>query len=334
MPWFKALERHCPMLDILNKGITWQVLVLAFVLDLLLGDPRWLPHPIIWMGNAISFFEPRFRRLIRDPLISGLAFACFLIILVGALSTMAVAVAYQIHPGAGIAVQIILLFYCFSVRSLIAAAMDVARPLMAGDLFAARVRVGYIVGRETHTLDAPGVTRGAVETVAENFVDGFLSPLCVALIFGVPGAMAYKMINTLDSMVGYRNETYLLFGRAAARIDDAANFIPARLSVIVISAAAAMISLARGRRAFITALTQGRHHKSPNAGYPEAAFAGALGVRMGGPNMYHGELVEKPFIGGQFKDPEPDKIARSCELMMICALMAVLAGSIMVWAVQ
>ncbi|PIE60953.1 MAG: cobalamin biosynthesis protein CobD [Desulfobacterales bacterium] len=315
-------------------GITWQVLVVAFVLDLLLGDPRWLPHPIIWMGNAISFFEPWFRRRIRRPLISGFVFAVILIVLVGVLSTVAVTVSYQMHAWVGRIVQIILLFYCFSVRSLMDAAMDVARPLMIGDLSKARTMVGYIVGRETHTLDARGVTRAAVETVAENFVDGFLSPLCVALIFGVPGALTYKMINTLDSMVGYRNETYLFFGRAAARIDDAANFIPARISVIVICVAASILSSGRGKRAFMTAMTQGRRHKSPNAGYPEAAFSGALGVRMGGPNMYHGKLVEKPFIGTMFKDPAPDKIVRSCELMMMCALVAILAASFMLGVVQ
>ncbi len=190
--------------NIIGFDTTWQVIAAAFVLDVLAGDPRWLPHPVIWMGNAISFFEPRFRRLIRSPLISGLVFALFLIAGAWTLAALVIYLAFLIHPLAGYVIQAVLLFYCFSVRSLVGAAMDVARPLVAGDLNRARTMVGYIVGRETQGLDAPGVTRGAVETVAENFVDGFLSPLFFALVFGVPGAIAYKMVNTLDSMVGYK----------------------------------------------------------------------------------------------------------------------------------
>ena len=311
--------------------ITWQVLAGAFILDLALGDPRWLPHPIVWMGHAISFFEPRFRQWIAKPLRSGLLFALFLILSVFSLSALAVLLAFTLHPLAGLAVQTLLLFYCFSTRSLGRAALDVARPLLAGDLAGARIMVGYIVGRETGSLEAPGIARAAVETVAENFVDGFLSPLFFALLFGVPGAMAYKMVNTLDSMVGYKNESYLLFGRASARIDDGANFIPARLSVVVISLAAALLSPARGKRALTTALSQGRRHKSPNAGYPEAAFAGALGVRMGGPNVYHGTLVEKPYIGDSFSDPGPEKIKRACELMLMSALVASAAAGFILW---
>jgi len=314
--------------------LSWQILAAAFVLDVLAGDPVWLPHPIIWMGNAISFFEKKFRQWISQPFRSGLVFALFLIFGTWAVSVLVVYLAYRVHPLAGAGIQTIMLFYCFSVRSLSRAAMDVARPLMDGDLPRARTMVGYIVGRETQTLDGPGITRAAVETVAENFVDGFLSPLFFALVFGAPGAMAYKMINTLDSMVGYKNQTYILFGRAAARIDDIANFIPARLSVPVISLAAAFISPARGKKALATALSQGRNHNSPNAGYPEASFAGALGARMGGPNIYHGRMVEKPYIGGAFKDPLPAKIQQACELMMVSALVAVIGSGFLLWMSQ
>ncbi|MCG8563632.1 MAG: adenosylcobinamide-phosphate synthase CbiB [Desulfobacterales bacterium] len=303
--------------------LPWYIFLAAFVLDLGLGDPRWLPHPIIWMGNAISFFEPRFRAMISNPFRAGLAFALFLITLTALISTAVVALAIWIHPLVGLGVQIILLFYCFSVKSLVQAARDVSAPLKAGDLDEARRMVGMIVGRETHSLDGPAVTRATVETVAENFVDGFLSPLCFALVFGVPGALTYKMINTLDSMVGYKNEKYILFGRAAARIDDGANFIPARLSSVVISLAALVFSPARGLRAWRTAQRDARAHKSPNAGFPEAAFAGALGVRMGGPNVYHGELVDKPYIGGQFPEPGLDRIDRACELMLMSALVGI-----------
>ena len=308
--------------------LSWYILFGAFVLDMALGDPRWLPHPIIWMGNAISFFEPRFRKWVKNPLVAGGCFAIFLIGITALLSTGGVALALWIHPVLGALVQGILLFYCFSVRSLVTAAREVSRPLMAGDLAQARRMVGMIVGRETHSLDGPAVTRATVETVAENFVDGFLSPLCFALVFGVPGALTYKMINTLDSMVGYRNEKYILFGRVAARMDDVANFIPARISVLVISLAAAIVSPIRGRRALETAWAEGRAHKSPNAGFPEASFAGALGVRMGGPNVYHGEVVEKPHIGSRFPEAGLGKIDRACELMVVSALVGIVAACI------
>ena len=318
--------------DISLFGITWQVLAAAVALDLMIGDPRWLPHPIVWMGNSVSWCESRFRRLVPSPVAAGGIFALFLIAATFLLSWLALTLAFAIHPLAGILLQAILLFYCFSARSLAQAAMDVAVPLIRGDLASARKMVGYIVGRETARLDEAGVTRATVETVAENFVDGFLSPLCFALVLGVPGAMAYKMVNTLDSMVGYKNARYFFFGRISARIDDAANFIPARIAVPVITLAAALLSFPRGKRAWSTALSQGRNHKSPNAGYSEAAFSGALGVRMGGPNVYHGKRVDKPYIGAEFKDPLPAHISRSCELMLLSALVAaVLAGLVLFW---
>ena len=210
--------------------------------------------------------------------------------------------------------------------------MDVFKPLAKGNLTQARIKVAYIVGRQTKNLDKAGITRAACETVAENFVDGFLSPLCFALILGAPGAMMYKMINTLDSMVGYKNDIYILFGRAAARIDDVANYMPARLAIAMIAPAAAMLSPSRGRRAFLTALSQGRNHKSPNAGFPEAAFAGALGVRFGGPNVYHGKLLDKPYIGGAFNDPIPAHIEKACELMMLSALVSVVLACLFAWS--
>lgn len=306
--------------------LSWVTLFSAFALDFILGDPRWLPHPVVGMGNAISFFEIRFRHWVKNPFWSGLFFALFLIGTTWAGASALITILAQIHPWLGQGAQILLLYFCFSATSLVQAAQAVARPLEAKDLSCARKRVAMIVGRETQTLDQAAVTRATIETVAENFVDGFLSPLIFALVLGVPGALAYKMINTLDSMVGYQNETYLLFGRASARIDDAANFIPARISVLVISLAAFFLSAPAGVRALKTAFSQGRRHKSPNAGYPEAAFAGALEMRMGGPNVYHGILVEKPYIGEEFKDPDTGKIHRACELMMLSAFVSTLAA--------
>ncbi len=326
--------------------ISWYIIFAAFVLDFILGDPGWLPHPIVGMGNAIAFFEKKFRKpfkkspaknqsknqaknLARQQIFSGLLFALFLISSTWVISFCLVKIFTLVHPLLGFTVQAWLLFYCFSAKSLVQAALEVASPLGARDIETARKKVAMIVGRQTKTLDKIAVTRATVETVAENFVDGFLSPLFFALLFGVPGALAYKMINTLDSMVGYKNDTYIFFGRASARIDDAANFIPARISVVVISLAAFLLSARRGIMAFKTGISQGNHHKSPNAGYPEAAFAGALEIRMGGPNIYHGKLVEKPYIGREFNDPGIHGIKRSCELMMLSAFISTLAACLL-----
>ena len=324
--------------------ISWYIIFVAFVLDFILGDPGWLPHPIIGMGNAISFFEKKFRRpkplnknqtknqaknQARKQVFSGLLFALFLIGFTWLISFCLVKIFTLVHPLLGFGVQALLLFYCFSAKSLVQAAHEVAIPLEVNDIETARKKVAMIVGRQTKTLDEKGVTRATVETVAENFVDGFLSPLFFALLFGVPGALAYKMINTLDSMVGYRNESYMFFGRASARIDDVANFIPARISVVVISFAAFLLSARKGVLSFKTGISQGNHHKSPNAGYPEAAFAGALEIRMGGPNIYHGKLVEKPYIGQEFNDPGIHGIKRSCELMMLSAFISTLAACLL-----
>lgn len=300
------------------------ILPLAFGLDLLLGDPRWLPHPIVWMGNAISGCEKIFRSWIKSEFRAGLLFALFLISATWVISFLVVRFCSILHPNLGTLVEIILLYYCFSARTLDKEATLVGKALETGGIAAGRKQVSMIVGREVDTLDETGVVRAAVETVAENYVDGFLSPLFFYFLGGVPLALAYKMVNTLDSMVGYKNERYLFFGRAAARIDDVANYIPARLSVIFISLSAALLSWHRGKRGFFTALREGRSHKSPNAGYPEASFAGALAMKLGGPNYYHGKLVEKPFIGIGFARPGLDKITMACDLMLMASFLAML----------
>ncbi len=300
------------------------VLLGAFVLDLILGDPGFLPHPVIYMGKAIQTCETWFRVHIRNLLVSGAFLAVLLVSGTWLAAYLAVRCALWIHPMAGDLVQMGLLFFCFSVRSLEKSALHVFQALAEQDLGEARQRLSMIVGRQTEHLDETGISRAAVETVAENFVDGFLSPLFFAVIGGAPLALAYKMINTLDSMVGYRNPTYILFGRFSARMDDAANFIPARLSVPVIALAGVILKFRKGGQTLKTGFFQGSLHKSPNSGYPEAAFAGALEIKLGGSSYYHGSLVEKPFIGGRFKDPEPGDILKACRLMKLAAWVAVL----------
>ncbi|MCP4671264.1 MAG: cobalamin biosynthesis protein CobD [Desulfobacula sp.] len=304
--------------------IQWYIILSAFILDFILGDPAILPHPIIYMGRAIDFFEKWFRKKITHLLISGFLFACFLIISTWLISFIMIRVSMNIHPFFGSAIEVILLFFCFSSTSLEKAALKVFYALKADNADAARKKLSMIVGRETQNLDENAMTRATVETVAENFVDGFLSPLFFVIVGGVPLALAYKMINTLDSMVGYQNDKYTLFGRASARIDDIVNFIPARISVLIIALSTALLSMEKSILSFKIGFSQGFYHKSPNAGYPEAAFSGALKIRLGGPSFYHGSLVEKPYIGKEFQDPEQMKIKQACDLMLLASFIAVL----------
>lgn len=290
----------------------------AFLLDLIIGDPRWLPHPIRWMGKAVEVMEPQFRRLRLTLVQSGLLFALALIGGVWLIAFIFLWLAALVHPGLALVLEILMVFYALSVRSLESAAMSVCAALKQGNLDTAKSRLAMIVGRDVADLSEAGAARAAVETVAENLVDGVISPLFFAAIGGGPLAMAYKMVNTLDSMVGYKNAKYWEFGRAAAKIDDAANFLPARLSVPFIALAARLLS-GNGKRALIAAVKEGEKHSSPNAGFPEAAFAGALGVWLGGPNTYGGQVVNKPVIGYQFGPTEPDHIQKACHLMMLSA---------------
>ena len=304
----------------MNLFDSWYVIPMAFALDLLLGDPLWLFHPIRWMGSAIAFFEPLFRRLFPGrTFLAGGFFAVFLILLAFGLTWAAVGILAAISPVLGTAAQVVLVYFCISSKSLMEAAMAVDTALRESGLPAGREKVSWIVGREVSELSEGGVVRASVETVAENLVDGVISPLFFAAIGGAPLAMAYKMVNTLDSMVGYKNERYLEFGRVAARIDDVANYLPARLSVPVI-AAATQILCGRGRAALAAAIGEGRNHSSPNAGFPEAAFAGAMEIRLGGPNRYYGKVVEKPWICGAFGDAAARHIEAACQLMLLSSL--------------
>jgi len=296
----------------------WFVIPLAFILDLILGDPERLPHPIRWMGKAITIIEPGFRKFPDHLFGAGCLFAVFLLCLTWGITFLILKAAGIIDPLLKTIIEIVMIYYCISARSLEKSALEVSHALTDDHLTEARQRVGLIVGRDTQKLSSDGVSRAAIETVAENLVDGVISPLLFAAIGGAPLAMTYKMVNTLDSMIGYKNKTYAEFGKASARIDDFANFIPARISIVIISLAAQILA-GRGSRTWETAQTEGRNHSSPNAGYSEAAFAGALGVRLNGPNLYQGRLVEKPYIGLKFGKPQQAHIKKSCDLMFLSA---------------
>lgn len=305
------------------------ILPAAFALDILLGDPRLLPHPVRWMGLAIERFEPPFRRIRMDLAFSGALFAVVLILATWLLALLVLAAAQRLHPFFNTALEIILIYYCISIRSLDNAAMEVKQCLQQKKVQAAKKKVAMIVGRDINNYNEAGLARATVETVAENLVDGVTAPLFFAAIGGAPLALAYKMTNTLDSMVGYKNQTYRQFGRASARIDDILNYLPARLTVPVIALAAQILS-GCGERSLKTAVCEGANHASPNAGYPEAAFAGALAVKLNGPNYYHGKLVDKPYIGVRFGKTSPGHIQKACDLMLLSSVLWLLV----VWGVS
>ncbi len=301
--------------------LAWYTIIAAFALDFLIGDPDVSFHPVRLLGRVVVWTEPLFRQLSMGLFMSGLLFAVALIVGTWVVAAVMVALAAFVSPTLAVLVNIVLVYFCISARCLEKEAIKVRNRLTAKRLDDAKTHLAMIVGRDVAPLDASGVSRAAVETVAENLVDGVISPLFFAVIGGAPLAAAFKMASTLDSMVGYKNERYERFGKAAARIDDIANFLPARLSVPIISAAAFFL-FRTGKPGLKTGFREGRNHSSPNAGYPEAAFAGALCVELGGPNIYHGYLVEKPYIGQGLGKARALHIEKACRLMMFASGLA------------
>ncbi len=295
------------------------VLPAAVVLDLLLGDPRNLPHPVRLMGKAVSATEKKLRRGRLTERVSGTVLAGTMVLATLLIGRIIMASASWIGSGFQFVVETILIYYCLAARDLDTAGRKVLRALVSGGSQAAKQNLRWIVGRQVDNLSVQGILRATIETVAENLVDGFVAPLLYAAVGGAPLALTYKMINTMDSMVGYKTAAYARFGWAAARLDDLANWLPARLSAPVIAFAGHLL-YRRGWPAMVTVFRESGHHSSPNAGIPEAAFAAVLGVKLGGPNYYHGEKVEKPYIGTCFGVAETGDITRACDLMFLSAI--------------
>ena len=301
----------------------------GFVLDCLLGDPAWLPHPVVYMGKAISALEKRLRaRLPKTPqgeLLGGAIVAFCLPVGTFLLTSLVCLGAARISPWLGLAVQ---MFWCgqaLAAKGLAQESTNVYRELVKPDLPAARRAVSRIVGRDTQDLTLEGVTRAAVETVAENASDGVIAPLLYMLIGGAPLALTYKAINTMDSMLGYKNEKYLYFGRAAAKLDDVANYIPSRLAALLwIMAAAFTRNDAKG--AWRIWRRDRRNHASPNSAQTESACAGALGVQLAGPAYYFGEYYPKPTIGDPLRPIEPEDILRADRMMYAASGLALAFG--------
>jgi adenosylcobinamide-phosphate synthase len=293
---------------------TRTVILAAVLLDLLLGDPRWLPHPVVAIGRLISLLEGWLRRILKHERLAGLLLLALTTGITFSAGFLLLKGAYAISPYAGFAVAVFLAYSCLAARSLHAESLAVAAALEAGDLDEARRRLSFIVGRDTAELDETEIWRAVVETVAENSSDGVIAPLFCLMLGGPLLALAYKAVNTLDSMVGYKNERYIRFGWASARCDDLMNWLPARLTglLMVLSAPLAGLSAVGAWRIM---RRDGRNHSSPNSGVPEAAAAGALGVRLGGTNRYFDQLVEKPTIGDPLKPLSLDSYRGVVRLM-------------------
>ena len=303
-------------------GLEYQILI-AILLDQLLGDPRWLPHPVRIVGAACSGCE-RLTRAVLPPFAAGICTVALILGLTGATTWAVIAGATLIHPWLGNAASILLLYTTIAARDLVSHSKQVYTALAIGDLVEARSRVSMIVGRDTANLDEAGVARAAVESVAESMVDGVTAPLFFAVLGGPMAAMLYKAINTMDSTFGYKNERYRKFGWAAARLDDLANFIPARISSLMIPAASFLLRLDSKGSLFIL-LRDRLRHASPNSGHTEAAVAGALGVQLGGANLYFGKVLAKPTIGEATRHIEPQDILRANRLILLSSAITLLA---------
>ncbi|WP_458525056.1 adenosylcobinamide-phosphate synthase CbiB [Onishia taeanensis] len=270
----------------------------ALLLDLLLGDPPWLPHPVVGIGRVIAWLERAWNHgSAADRRRRGRWLAALVVGGTWALSWSLLAALAWISPWLALATELVLLATTLAARGLAEAARAVAVPLARGDIAAARKALAMIVGRDTAGLDEGELARGAVETVAENTVDGITAPLFWALLGGAPLALAYKATNTLDSMVGYRSPRYEDFGKASARLDDAANWLPARLTALTLWLAGLVMPGSRWRGALASTRREAPRHPSPNAGWPEAMVAHLLGVQLGGLNHYAGRPSQRATLG-------------------------------------
>ena len=307
--------------------LPWHLAV-SYVIDLAVGDPRRFPHPIRWIGALVTRMESVFYDPQNSPLqqrIAGFAFWLAVVAATGAAAIALIDVSFFLHPWFGEAVMIWAGYTVLSTRSLHQESAAVAEALRAGNLPLARERLSWIVSRDTSQLEEKEILRALVETVSENFSDGVAAPLFFLALGGPVCAMVYKAVNTMDSMVGYLNERYRYFGWFAARADDVANLIPARLAGGAVVAAAALLRMDH-RAAWAAMLRDARKMKSPNAGYPEAAAAGALGVQLGGTNIYFGQPVEKPTLGAPHREITLDVYSDMVRLLYASSMLFFVAA--------
>ena len=295
-------------------------LLVGWLLDLLFGDPARLPHPVVWFGKAIAFFEHRLNKGSHRKL-KGALTAVFLI-------AATYAVGLILNSQFPI-LNFLVVFYCLAGTTLIREVREVFRAVDRS-LEEGRKQVARIVGRDTSELSAQEVRTAALETLAENLSDGVIAPLFWFAILGVPGMLAYKMVNTLDSMIGYKTERYKDFGCWAAHIDDIANYIPARLTALLMALPHAILNFKFSIFNFVR--KNGRHHASPNSGYPEAALAGILNCRFGGPHYYFGQLFPKPYIGENERLLTTEDMKKAVRINRTAEVLMVIIVALCCWA--
>ena len=298
-------------------------IAIAFIADLLIGDPKNYPHPVNVIAHLAFRLETFTRKSISNLKVAGIL-TTISIVSLSFLTVWLIVEGFSfIHPWLGWITSILFIYTTLSVRSLYVESLPVLQYLNESNLVKARESLSNIVGRDTSNLDKEEIVRATVETVAESTVDGIIAPLFFALLGGAPLAIAYKAINTMDSLFGYKNDAYLNFGWASARLDDLANWFPARLSLPIMAISACLCGLS-GKNSLTKGMRDGTKHPSPNSGFPEAAVAGALGIRLGGTRFYSGKKNVKPFIGDGSRQLEISDITQSHKIMFLSALLALM----------
>ncbi|MCF6155160.1 MAG: cobalamin biosynthesis protein CobD [Candidatus Brocadia sp.] len=300
-------------------------IAVSYVLDIAIGDPQWSYHPVRLIGRSIECIESLLRRYPIPERMSGILLTTLIVLGTYLVTYTVMFVVRQWCFLCEIIVGAVIVYFAISVKSLADEAKKVMTFLKKNDLIQARQALSRIVGRDTGHLNEEQIVRACVETVAESSVDGIASPLFYFFVGGPAATMAYKAVNTLDSMVGYKNERYIRFGWASARLDDIANYIPARICAVLIPVASFLCGCGF-TRSLRTALRDGRKHESPNSGISEAAMAGALRVQLGGPSIYHGEVVEKPFIGDAQNQLTVKSIYIALKIMYVASALFLACG--------
>mgnify|MGYP002674828868 FL=1 len=311
--------------------MTLGAIVAGFILDLIFGDPHWLPHPICLIGNLIGFLEKNLRRLLAPGKTALLLGGALMVVIVLSLSFAVpyavLMLAEQVNPWLRFALETIMFYQIFATKCLRDESMKVYTALHNNDLEDARVKLSWIVGRDTKELTTEEVTKGAVETVAENTADGIIAPMFYMFIGGAPLAFLYKGINTMDSMVGYKNDKFLYFGRCAAKLDDVANFIPARITGILMILASYFLNM-NAAGAWKIFWRDRYNHLSPNSAMTESVTAGALNIQLGGDHYYFGKLVHKDTIGDNIRPVEAEDIVAVNNLLYMTAVISLLLFSL------
>lgn len=304
--------------------ITYHItaMVAGFLLDFLLGDPYWLPHPIRAIGSLIGWLEHKWNHPEEKNSRKGTVMVLLVLAVTGSVTFLLWAGAYRVHPLLGVMVESIMTYQILATKCLQVESMKVYQELKKGDIAASRKVVSMIVGRDTECLDETGVAKAAIETVAENTSDGVIAPMICTAIGGPILGFFYKAVNTMDSMVGYKNDRYLYFGRTAAKLDDIVNYIPARISALLMVISCFFCGKEfDGKRAWYIFKRDRYNHASPNSAQTEAVCAGALGIRLAGNASYFGKIVEKPYIGDAERAVETEDIKRADRLLYATAVL-------------